>query len=130
MKFLFTVFTLLLSFFCEAQIKVTYSGYPSLVWPKLYSIHYTQSKDELGDYEKPIFSADVKAMEDKIISLPGYIVPFETGITKSKQFILTSLPLNACFFCGVGGPETVIEVVLKNPIQYTEKLIEIKGFFG
>ncbi len=127
MKFLFIALMLLLSIFCQAQAKVTYNGYPSLIWPKLYSIQYTQSKDELGDYEKPIFSADVRAMEDKIISLPGYIVPFETGITKSKQFILTSLPLNACFFCGVGGPETVIEVVLKNPISYTEKLVEIRG---
>lgn len=127
MKLLFTLALIGVSFFCEAQSKVAYSGYPSLIWPKLYTIQYTQSKDALGEYEKPIFSNDVKALEGKVVSLPGYIVPFATGTVKSNQFILTSLPLNACFFCGVGGPETVVEIVLKNPIAYTEKLVEIKG---
>ncbi|MFM8833077.1 MAG: hypothetical protein ACKOEV_05520, partial [Cytophagales bacterium] len=35
--------------------------------------------------------------------------------------------LNACFFCGVGGPETVIEVFLKSSVTYTDKPVEIKG---
>jgi hypothetical protein len=41
--------------------------------------------------------------------------------------MLSSLPLNACFFCGVGGPETVIEVNLKSPVKYTDKPVEIRG---
>ena len=41
--------------------------------------------------------------------------------------MFTSLPLNACFFCGVGGPETVVEVFLKNEINYSDKPMEIKG---
>ena len=127
MKLLFTLVLVGVSALCEAQTKVAYSGYPSLIWPRLYAIQYVQSTDALGEYEKPIFSNDTKALEGKVVSLPGYIVPFATGTVKSNQFILTSLPLNACFFCGVGGPETVIEIVLKNPIPYTEKLIEVKG---
>jgi hypothetical protein len=127
MKIFFALEFVGVSIFCEAQSKIAYSGYPSLIWPKLYAIQYTKSTDALGDYEKPVFSNEVKALEGKVVSLPGYIVPFATGTLKSNQFILTSLPLNACFFCGVGGPETVIEVLLKNPISYTEKLVEIKG---
>jgi hypothetical protein len=127
MKISFILMLIGVSFCCKAQSKVAYNGYPSLIWPKLDTIQYMQSKDELGDFQKPIFSNDVKVLEGKPVTLPGYIVPFETGTTKSKQFILTSLPLTACFFCGVGGPETVVEVILKNPIQYTEKLIDIKG---
>jgi hypothetical protein len=41
--------------------------------------------------------------------------------------MLSSLPLNACFFCGAGGPETVIEVFLKKEINYTEKPVEVQG---
>jgi hypothetical protein len=111
----------------SAQQKTsTYAGLPSLVWPKLYDIKFEKEKDKLGEYDKPIFSQAAKALNGKVITLPGYMVPFESG-TKGNTFILTSLPLNACFFCGVGGPETVIQVYLKESITYTEKPIEIKG---
>lgn len=104
----------------------TYKGFPSLVWPKLYDVKFEKAKDNLGEYDKPIFSASTKALNGKTVSLPGYMVPFENGI-KGDHFMLTSLPLNACFFCGVGGPETVVEVFTKSPVTYTEKPIEIKG---
>lgn len=106
--------------------KNTYKGFPSLVWPKLYDVTFVKAKDKLGDYEKPVFSDAAKSLNGKTISLPGYIVPFENGM-KSAKLMLSSLPLNACFFCGVGGPETVIEVYLKKEISYTEKPMEIQG---
>ena len=118
----------LLIFFCfhaSAQ-KNQYKGFPSLTWPKLYAVTYSKEKDKLGEYEKPVFSQDVKALQGKVISLPGYMVPFESG-NKGQHFVLSSTPLNACFFCGVGGPETVIEVYLKNSIDYTEKPIQVRG---
>src|SRR5690606_12958021 len=83
--------------------KSSYQGLPSLVWPKLYDITFTSGKDEFGDFEKPVFSDAVKSLENKVIVLPGYMVPLENG-TSSTTFMLSSLPLNACFFCGVGGP--------------------------
>lgn len=113
--------------FSFAQAQSNYKGFPSLVWPKLYDIRYEKTKDNLGEYEKPVFSKAAKSLEGKIVSLPGYMVPFQGGSVKGKTFILTSLPLNACFFCGVGGPESVVEIILKEEITYTEKPIEIKG---
>ncbi len=111
-----------------AQAKVsTYKGMPSLVWPKLYDIRFEKAKDAQGEeYEKPLFSAAAKSIDKKSVSLPGYIIPFENGM-KSSHFMLSSLPVNACFFCGVGGPETVIEVYTKEPVTYTEKPVELKG---
>ena len=52
-------------------------------------------------------------------------MPFD-GI-ESTKFILSSLPINACYFCGNGGPESVIQVITKKPIRYTEKPVELKG---
>src|SRR5688572_22321444 len=100
--------------------KNTYKGFPSLVWPKIYDIQFEKANDNLGDYEKPIFSAAAKALNGKTVTLPGYMVPFENGV-KGNHFMLSSMPLNACFFCGVGGPETVVEVFLKEPVTYTER---------
>ena len=104
-----------------------YTGFPSLIWPKLYDIKFENVSDNLGEYQKPIFSQAAKSIEGKVVSLPGYMVPFDNGKMKGKNFMLTSLPLNACFFCGVGGPESVIEINLKEEISYTEKPVEIRG---
>lgn len=109
-----------------AQDKVPYKGFPSLVWPKLYDITYVEATDKIGTYNRPVFPEATRALNGKSVTLPGYMVPFTNG-TRGAVFILTSLPLNACFFCGVGGPETVIEVHLKEPISYTDKLVEISG---
>jgi hypothetical protein len=106
--------------------KNTYSGFPSLIWPKLYATSFEKAKDDLGEYDKPVFSDAVLAMQGKIVTLPGYMMPFENGI-KGNHFMLSSLPINACFFCGVGGPETVVEVFALKPMTYTEKPIEVKG---
>ncbi len=102
--------------------KSVYKGFPSTIWPKLYSIQFQKEKDN----DKPIFSKETLALSNKVVSLPGYMVPFENGL-KGSHFMLTSLPLNACFFCGVGGPETIVEVYLTKAINYTDKPIEVKG---
>ncbi len=120
-----SMFLILISSSLLAQTK--YNGLPSLIWPKLYDIRFEKANDAQGGYDKPVFSQAAKSVEGKVVSLPGYMVPFENGGVKGKKFILTSLPLNACFFCGVGGPESVVEITLKEEITYTEKPIEIKG---
>jgi hypothetical protein len=123
--FLVVVFVMTTLVNVNAQ-KKEYSGLPSLVWSKLYDVKYVKATDDKGEYEKPVFSDAAKSLNGKMITLPGYIVPFETG-NRSKHFMFTSLPLTACFFCGVGGPETVVEVFLKNEISYTDKPMEVRG---
>jgi hypothetical protein len=103
-----------------------YKGMPSIIWPKLYDIRYEQAKDAYGNYDKPVFSAAAKSLAGKTVTLPGYIMPFE-GSRKATHLMLSSLPLNACFFCGVGGPETAVEVFLTTAVTYTEKPVEVRG---
>ena len=124
MKSLF--FILILASFASHGQKLTYKGFPSLVWPKLYSVDYEKKTDELGEFEKPIFNSEVKALQGRTVVLPGYLVPFENGM-KASVFMLSSLPLNACFFCGVGGPETAVYVLSSKEVTYTDKPVEIKG---
>lgn len=106
--------------------KMTYQGFPSLVWPKLYNIEFVKDKDAMGEFDKPVFTDGVKALENKPVVLPGYMVPLENEATSSR-IMLSSLPLNACFFCGVGGPETVVEVHLRKQTSFIEKPIQVKG---
>jgi hypothetical protein len=126
-NYLFLLAGLVFSIQAQAQAsKNSYKGFPSLTWPKLYDIAFVKSTDKLGEYDKPVFSAAAKTLNGKKVTLPGYIVPFSTGL-KSSHLMLSSLPLNACFFCGAGGPETVVEVFLKKEITYTERPLEIQG---
>ena len=60
-----------LTFFCSTVLAQgsEYKGFPSLTWPKLYTIDYRKEKDDLGEYDRPIFSAQVKALQGRIISV-------------------------------------------------------------
>lgn len=122
---LFVWIGFLLSFSATGQ-NLTYSGFPSVVWAVLYAVEYEKGNDHLGAFEKPVFGSKIKALEGKKIVLPGYMVPFESGLS-AQDFMLSSLPLNACFFCGVGGPETVIQVRLLKPARYLDKPVEVRG---
>jgi hypothetical protein len=104
----------------------TYGQDAYATWKKLEDISYDKKMDEYGEIFVPKFGSQVLALEGEKISLPGYIIPFE-GMFKPDHLILSSLPIASCFFCGSGGPETVAEVELAEPTQYTAKLVEVTG---
>lgn len=96
------------------------------VWKSLSEVSYKISEDEFGELYLPEFSEKIKNLEGQEVTADGYIIPFE-GMFKPEHIILSSLPLAECFFCGSGGPETVMEVMLKDPIKYTSKRVKVKG---
>jgi len=97
-------------------------------WDKLFKIDYRviEDYDEYGDLWLPDFHEDVKALEGKEVILPGYIYPWEQT-PKAQEILFSAYPMHACFFCGVGGPETVAAVKFKEPVSYTANYIKIKG---
>lgn len=96
------------------------------VWRNLSEVSYKISEDNFGELYVPVFSEKVKGLEGKMVEADGYIIPFE-GMFKPEHIILSSLPLAECFFCGSGGPETVMEVMLTDPIKYTSKRVRVRG---
>ena len=102
------------------------TGYSQNVWRDLSDVTYKIGQDEFGELYIPVFSQKIKSLEGKVVEADGFIIPFE-GMFKPEHIILSSLPLAECFFCGSGGPETVMEVMLKNPIKYTSKKVKVRG---
>lgn len=96
------------------------------VWRDLSDVTYKIGQDEFGELYIPVFSDKIKKLEGEVVEADGFIIPFE-GMFKPEHIILSSLPLAECFFCGSGGPETVMEVMLKNPIKYTSKRVKVRG---
>ena len=95
---------------------------------------FAKTKFEPKYYEKigeyifyPSFSAELKALVGKEVTIEGFYVPYapEDG----NYIILSKYPNNQCFFCGVGGPESVAEVVLKDASLkfHVDDLITVKG---
>ncbi|TFV93072.1 hypothetical protein E4S40_12450 [Algoriphagus kandeliae] len=118
--FLISAFALLLLVFSSAKAQDTN------VWRSLAEVSYKISEDEFGELYVPVFSDKIKKLEGTVVEADGYIIPFE-GMFKPEHIILSSLPLAECFFCGSGGPETVMEVMLRDPIKYTSKRVRVRG---
>lgn len=98
------------------------------VWKALSKISYKKEFDELMGFkiDKPVFSSQIKALENKEIIVKGYIIPVE-GYKSHKEFIFSAYPYSMCFFCGGAGPETVMEVEALEGVKYQADAIVLKG---
>ena len=122
--FLFAIVTLFSfeSSFAQAAEKETN------LWKTLSKITFKKEYDELMGFkvDVPVFGKEIQELEGKEVVIKGYIIPVE-GYKSHKEFILSAFPYNMCFFCGGAGPETVMEVVAKEPIEYSAEAVTIKG---
>lgn len=84
--------------------------------------------EKSGEYQfYPTFPPEVKALEGKEITIEGFYVPFAPE--EGNYIILSMLPMSQCFFCGVGGPETIVEVSFKSamPKFNNDDLVTVRG---
>jgi hypothetical protein len=108
---------------------------PGGLWDILLSLRFDISYDPSTDMvvQLPMFKAEHKKLQNQIIEIEGYIVPFDivhdmTGNSgDGTMFMLSAFPAATCFFCKGAGPESVIEVYPKKPIPYTKNLVKIRG---
>ena len=60
------------------------------------------------------FGSSPLFLRDKVVAIEGYVVPFLVDTVKNEiTYVLSQNPKSACFFCGAGGPESVMELILK-----------------
>ncbi len=100
------------------------------IWSTLALLEFEQ-KDDLGyfDSEGNILPL-IEAFENKEVVVKGYVIPL-SGKKAQKHFMFSAYPYASCFFCGKAGPETIMEVFVKNDneISFSEKKMSIKGTF-
>jgi len=122
---LLAVFSVLV--FSTSSIQAQTSSADNL-WKTLGKITFQKQYDEMLGFkvDVPVFSEQVKTLENQEVEIKGYIIPVE-GYKNHKEFIFSAFPYNMCFFCGGAGPETVMEVYASEAIKYTAEPIIIKG---
>ena len=98
------------------------------VWKTLADVKYEIQKDEYGDVYVPVFGKDILSVKDQIVEVDGFVIPSDITFT-DDYLILSSLPISECFFCGSGGPETVMEIHLKKDerYKYNTKRLKFRG---
>lgn len=117
-KVLFTCI-LLYSSFCFSQQKVTWKDLAKVKFTDKYFPEYDDT------FLQPEFSTSVKNLEGKQITITGYFLNIDP---KGKLYILSKGPMSACFFCGIGGPETAVELqsTFKRKFK-TDQIVTVTG---
>lgn len=106
-------------------------GIVDLNWQILAMVAFEERhNEELDQYiPYPIFSPTVKALAGKEVYIEGYYIPVdESG--DADIVVLSAFPFSACFFCGNAGPESVMDIQLKNKTKLnfkTDDRITFKG---
>lgn len=112
-------FLIFISVSCFTQKKVTWEDLANVTFDEKYYPQYSQF------FLSPTFSDSVKALEGQEITLKGYFLSLDpTG----EIYILSKGPMSSCFFCGVGGPETAVELhFISKPPFKTDDIITVTG---
>ncbi len=125
MKNILLVLTLTIScsYFAEAQLKKTKVNY----WETMEDVSLKAKFNPVTENfdNTPTFGKKVIRLDGKKIFLKGFIIPAD--LTKGRM-TLSKFSYSSCYFCGAAGPESVIEIIAKNPIIYRmDKPIILEG---
>lgn len=79
-----------------------------------------------GNEIYPVFSDELKKHANHDFELQGYLIPIREGM-KQTHFLLSTLPINQCFYCGKNGVPIMILVEMSEGVKFTYKPIRVRG---
>jgi hypothetical protein len=99
-----------------------------LTWKTLTDVQFKDIyvKELDAYYWKPTFGASILALEGKEVFITGYIIPVDYD---ANFYVVSRYPYANCFFCGGGGPESVVDLRFpgKHPAYKTDERKTFKG---
>lgn len=105
------IFVLVLMFGVATGAVAQNTTSQSVSWQALQQVSFREVFMEMYGmyYDMPTFSAQVKELEGKQITVTGYVIPVDIS---ADYYVLSAFPFNNCFFCGNAGPESVMDLQL------------------
>ena len=99
---------LILSFFI-----ITAYSQTEIDWGTLADVEFTDVyMEEVDEYFLyPHFGSSVRELAGQEVLIRGFVLAIDPT---DNYYILSKGPFSSCFFCGVGGPETIIELEMKS----------------
>ena len=116
----FIFFLLFISKFSFSQIEISWQDLEDVEFSEVYV-------DEVDEYILfPNFGLGVRELDAQEVVLSGYILALDPD---KGYYVLSKGPFASCFFCGAGGPETIVELSLKSDKDsfYMDEFTTIKG---
>ncbi len=81
--------------------------------------------DPFQGFSIATFSEELTALEGKEVVLTGYFLRLDSN---QSIYMLSKNPMASCFFCGNGGPETVVGLqFLERPSFDMDELLSVRG---
>lgn len=99
----------------------------TITWDDLAGVEYEKKLNkEFNQYiPYPKFSEPIKALDGQKITIKGYFLDIDPSGT---IFVLSNAPMASCFFCGAGGPETIMELKFpKKPDFKMDDIVKVTG---
>ena len=94
----------------------------TLSWTVLADVEVNESAD--GSL-RPVFGSSVREATVESVKVQGFMLPLENA-ERQRHFLLTANP-PSCFFCLPGGPETVVEVMAREPVAFGLDAVVMDG---
>lgn len=120
MNRLVIIFIFLFTLPAFAQKKIT--------WKTLNDVKFTDKYSKKVDayYYYPTFGSQVKALDGQEVYLKGFILALDPT---ENYYVLSRNPYASCFFCGSGGPDSIVELKLKSGDSKfsMDQVVTIKG---
>lgn len=88
-----------------------------LSWQVLRNVKLIEEKKAGKATMRPEFSAQIKELDKQTVKVYGFIMPLSTT-PKQKHFLISPLPTH-CPFCVSQGPDSMIEVMAKIPVDFS-----------
>jgi len=99
-----------------------------LEWPDLIggiSFQTTALEDAFPGFNKAGFSEKLSALEGKEVIITGFFLVLDGN---QSRYMLSKNPMASCFFCGNGGPESVVGLEFQErPSFAMDDLLSVKG---
>lgn len=97
-------------------------------WETINKLMYKVTYKDNQTVYTPHFPDELKAIDTKTVTLPGYLVPMNGG-RDHETFMLSVLPVMQCMFCGQGDIPPMVEIFMKKgkKVRFTEEPIKIRG---
>lgn len=104
-------------------------GQEVLDWVTLADVKFEKeySEELMLEYDVATFGDLIKQFDGKEVQISGYVIALDAlGVS----FVLSRNPNATCFFCGGGGPETIVDIKVKPKALKRYKMDERKTFKG
>lgn len=90
----------------------------TLQWQLLRQVKLIEEKKAGKTTARPEFSPQIRELDKHEVKIYGFVMPLSTT-PKQKHFLLSPLPTH-CPFCVSQGPDSIVEVLAKIPVEFSQ----------